>query len=84
MPFMHAENVTATKKCVELFSQLTEDCDKEFPGEDSKMNGAFGTKFAQSHSDIVEKFGRYPARNKALGREDTEEEKSFNGPRFGQ
>ena len=36
-----------------------------------------GLKFGKSHLVPVEKFGRYPTRNKAIGRENTEEETNF-------
>ena len=34
-------------------------------------------KFAQDHNTIVQRFGRYPHRNKYLGRESTEAEKEY-------
>mmetsp|Transcript_22562 Transcript_22562/g.69899 ORF Transcript_22562/g.69899 Transcript_22562/m.69899 type:complete len:169 (-) Transcript_22562:109-615(-) len=36
-----------------------------------------GIEFAKGHYDVVERFGRYPHRNKALGRESTAEELEF-------
>jgi len=44
-------------------------------------------KYAEEHKEIIEKFGRYPHRNRSLGRESTEEELDYlknNGPTFGQ
>lgn len=43
-------------------------------------------KFEQMHYDIIKKFGRYPHRNKALGRDATAEEKAYledGGETFG-
>ena len=34
-------------------------------------------KFATDHNEIVMKFGRYPHRNEAMGRESTPEEEQF-------
>ena len=34
-------------------------------------------KFGLSHKDQIEKFGRYPGRNAALGRTNTAEEEEF-------
>jgi uncharacterized protein (DUF924 family) len=34
-------------------------------------------KYAIEHRDIIERFGRFPHRNPALGRETTPEEKVF-------
>lgn len=33
--------------------------------------------FAKRHYDIIARFGRYPHRNKILGRDSTEEEREF-------
>ncbi len=40
-------------------------------------------KFAVEHRDIIARFGRFPHRNHALGRESTEEEKAFLGSHAG-
>jgi len=44
------------------------------------------TKYAVEHRDIIAKFGRFPHRNRALGRESTEAERAFLGEHkgFGQ
>ncbi|MFA6153571.1 DUF924 family protein [Mesorhizobium sp.] len=34
-------------------------------------------KYAEEHSDIIQRFGRFPHRNSMLGRETTPEEKAF-------
>jgi uncharacterized protein (DUF924 family) len=34
-------------------------------------------EFSWKHYVLIKKFGRFPSRNEALGREDTEEEKKF-------
>ena len=36
-----------------------------------------GLGFANRHAAVIARFGRYPARNKALGRETTAEEAEF-------
>ena len=44
-------------------------------------------RFAREHHDIVERFGRFPHRNRTLGRESTEEELRYladGAPTFGQ
>ncbi len=62
MPFMHSEQLTDQNKCVELFGTL---------GSEESL------KFAVQHRDIIERFGRFPHRNKALGRQSTAEETAF-------
>ena len=63
MPFMHAENAQAQDECVELVT--SRDC-----GEDT-------VKHARQHREIVKRFGRFPHRNKILGRTSTPEEIQF-------
>jgi len=71
MPQMHAENLKAQETCVQLFEQY----DIEY-----------GLKSAIEHRDIIEQFGRFPHRNKTLGRESSAEEILYfkDGSAFGQ
>ncbi len=56
MPFMHSEDPADQALSVELFAQ---------PGLEKNQ------RFARHHRDIVERFGRFPHRNAALGRAST-------------
>jgi uncharacterized protein (DUF924 family) len=81
MPLMHAENLVHQDECVRRFTQLQADA----PAEVKKhIDG--NLKSAVEHRDIIATFGRFPHRNKVLGRTPTEAETAFltNGPRFGQ
>jgi uncharacterized protein (DUF924 family) len=54
--------------------------------EKAKGVGEMGLQFEEKHRVIIEKFGRYPHRNKALGREMRMEEREFlenGGDTFG-
>ncbi len=62
MPLMHSEVVSDQELCVKLFRDL---------GNEEAL------KFAIEHRDIVARFGRFPHRNRALGRESTAEERDF-------
>ena len=62
MPFMHSESKIIHKKAVELFRD-----------SDLKMN----LEFEYKHKKIIDRFGRYPHRNKILGRASTPEEIVF-------
>lgn len=62
MPFMHSEILADQERCVDLFRSL---------GQGS------GLDYAIEHRDIVAKFGRFPHRNRALGRESTADELEF-------
>lgn len=59
MPFMHAENRALQEKSIELFSRIG------VPGV---------VEFAQSHKEVIDRFGRFPHRNKVLKRDSTPEE----------
>ncbi|KAJ2345549.1 hypothetical protein GGH91_002499, partial [Coemansia sp. RSA 2671] len=70
MPLMHAEDAEAQELSVQMYTELAEQL--KAPDEDAK-NDDFAA-FAQLHRDVIGEFGRFPSRNKALGRESTPEE----------
>lgn len=75
---MHAEDLLAQIAGRALCEQLVERCRREFGEESEERN--FAEKGLQSmvrHLRVIERLGRFPARNAALGRESTEEEKGF-------
>jgi uncharacterized protein (DUF924 family) len=55
MPFMHSENLAMQDRAIFLFERL---------GEAQQI------AYARKHRDIIARFGRFPARNAALGRVD--------------
>ena len=63
LPFEHSESLDDQKRCVALF---------EAAGDDSE-----GLEWAIKHLRIIERFGRFPHRNRILGRESTPEEIEF-------
>ena len=62
MPFIHSESQKIQTQSVQLFSQ---------PGLDTHLPSA------QRHHAIIERFDRFPHRNKTLGRVSTTEELAF-------
>lgn len=56
LPYEHAEDLAAQNRAVALFAE-------RMPGEN--------LRHAKLHRDTIEKFGRFPWRNQALGREST-------------
>lgn len=66
LPLEHSEHLDDQRASVELFRALT-------PNEQN----AIGLDYAQRHLRVVERFGRFPNRNAALGRESTPEEIEF-------
>lgn len=83
MPMQHAENLAVQMQSVALYEALAEsvpDMTKDI------FNKGFA-HYARLHRDIVLRFGRFPHRNKILGRESTPEEKDYlasDAPTFGQ
>ena len=73
-PLMHSENPEDGELCVKLAEELV-----QVNSDNEEMSGYFKTviKFAKDHLEVVKKFGRYPTRNKALGRENTPEEEEY-------
>ncbi len=61
LPFMHSEVLAEQERSVELNAALDSDTQR----------------FAVLHRDIVARFGRFPHRNRLLGRESTVEEQKF-------
>lgn len=62
LPFMHSEDAEDQALSVRLYAAIGD------PGL---------IRFAQLHADQIDRFGRYPGRNAALGRRDTAEETAF-------
>ena len=66
MPLEHSEELEDQVDCVRLIQAL---CAETGDGEI--------LRFAEMHRDIIQKFGRFPHRNAALGRESTPAEMAF-------
>lgn len=62
LPFEHAEDVASQARGVELIALL----------DDADLS-----KWAVAHKAIIDRFGRFPHRNAALGRQSTPEEVAF-------
>jgi len=62
MPLMHAEDPEAQALCVKCFEALGD---------------ARNLEFARDHAGVVARFGRFPTRNAALGRESTAAEREY-------
>lgn len=62
MPFMHSESRLIHQQAIKLFSQ---------PGLEESYD------FELRHKAIIDRFGRYPHRNKILGRKSSTEEIEF-------
>lgn len=63
LPFEHSESLEDQQRSCELMQPLGEEL----------------YRYAERHREIIERFGRFPHRNAALGRESTAEELDFLG-----
>ena len=65
MPLMHSECLPDQERCVRLMlTRMPE-------------TGADNLLHAKAHREVIRRFGRFPHRNEALGRPDTEAEAAF-------
>jgi uncharacterized protein (DUF924 family) len=62
MPFMHSESLVIQEEGVRLFETI---------GDEKTL------KYMTDHRDTIARFGRFPFRNKALGRQSTPEEVAY-------
>jgi uncharacterized protein (DUF924 family) len=62
LPFMHSERLADQERCIELCRAAD---DRE------------GLDYAELHAGIIRRFGRFPHRNRALGRDTTAEEQAY-------
>lgn len=62
LPFMHSEHLPDQLHCVALFENT---------------DNAENLKYARDHAEIIQRFGRFPHRNRLLGRDTTAEEQAF-------
>jgi len=82
MPLQHAESRKVQAKSREIYQRLAEAVTPTY-------RETFETiaQFADLHADIIERFGRFPHRNKLLERENNPEEDEYlagDSPGFGQ
>jgi len=69
LPFEHSESLADQELSVALFEGLR---------HDPRLGGPGGAvDYAWRHLDVIRRFGRFPHRNKALGRADTAEESAY-------
>ncbi|PLX80290.1 MAG: DUF924 domain-containing protein [Desulfuromonas sp.] len=72
LPFEHAEDMAMQDLSVKLFAKLKED-----GGDIHEKATASFLDYAEQHRVIIARFGRFPHRNRILGRDSTPEEVDF-------
>ena len=82
MPLEHHESLASLDLVIDQMQRLANNAE---PALQDGLKSA--VRFAHDHREIIAKFGRYPHRNKALGRDNTAQEAAWlaaGGRRFGQ
>ncbi|MDJ0916160.1 MAG: DUF924 family protein [Woeseiaceae bacterium] len=81
MPLQHAESRKVQAKSIALFNRLAEAVSPTY--RETFLTIA---QFAELHHDIIDQFGRFPHRNRLLGRQNTDAENEYLGDAvdFGQ
>lgn len=86
MPLMHSESTVAHDFFDEIMGEYSKEVVSLEGHSASKMIVKEELRAEREHRAILDKFGRYPHRNRALGRESTAEERRFlaeGGATFG-
>ena len=82
LPFEHSEALADQRESMRLFAALRAAAPEDWH---ALFDGYLG--YARQHSEIIERFGRFPHRNRLLGRESTTQERAWlagGGAVFGQ
>lgn len=67
LPFEHSEALAYQERAVALFERMAH----------NEPSLADLPEYAKKHRDVIARFGRFPHRNRLLGRENTPEEEAF-------
>jgi uncharacterized protein (DUF924 family) len=72
MPLVHAEDINTQEQSIRLYQELV----SLSMSETTQIYQLF-LAYAYAHFRVIHEFGRFPQRNKALGRDSTEAEATF-------
>jgi len=72
LPLEHAEDLALQQRCVALFTALAEDT-SALPVDRYAMY----LDYARRHREVIARFGRFPHRNRVLGRSTTADEQAY-------
>ena len=75
MPMMHSESLAIHDQAAVVFAAIAAHAERDVPSLASYARSVIG--YEAQHRGILERFGRYPHRNAALGRPSTAEEVAF-------
>lgn len=75
MPWMHAESLTLQEECVRGFQALVDEARRRAPAQVPFVT--YALDYAHQHRDVVARYGRFPHRNRILGRADHPDEVAY-------
>ena len=73
MPLMYSEALEDCQLCIDILNSMIQDLQNSGKDNLAKIF-QLNKKWALEHLEILQLYGRYPHRNKVLGRDNTEEE----------
>ena len=74
LPFVHNESLLGQVAAISLYENYVQRCQSDSVVKDF---ASVSKAFAERHREVIAMFGRFPARNEALGRESTVKEIQF-------
>ncbi len=75
LPLEHSESLPDQDRAVALFETLAAEAARLAPDGRAAFEGF--ADYARRHRDVIARFGRFPHRNRILGRASTESERAF-------
>ncbi len=72
MPLQHAESLEAQDESLAAYRRLNEEAPKELQSPFASV-----LQHAEAHRSVIERFGRFPHRNRILGRPTTPQEQAY-------
>ncbi len=72
LPLEHSVALAAQDRCVALCAALEAEVAEEW-----KPVFASYSRYARGHREVIARFGRFPHRNRVLGRTETDEERAY-------
>jgi uncharacterized protein (DUF924 family) len=72
MPLQHAESLEAQDESLAAYRRLAEEAPQEL-----RPSLAAVLQYAEAHRSVIQRFGRFPHRNRILGRPTTPEEQAY-------
>eukprot|EP00210_Caulerpa_lentillifera_P003667 g3501.t1 len=75
LPFEHTEDIKHQNLAVELYTQFLEESKAKYGQDHPFVECVKGNlDYAERHREVIAKYGRFPHRNRILGRESTAQE----------